>query len=204
MPRNSPHIKMIIFSAQHHVTGIKPNVEICHDPENNLDRILEQIVNRESDARSCRLIIFISDFQLCPLDSADATIEKIDRINTYVESKGHLVSFAFLAYIPAYSLDPKCKTKTTPNPDLTDYLTNINLKIKSLASGNPIGQAFGNKSVGYNRKKDNYKGTSWVGYNSSALEHLRFAACYNYTQHELEARTDRLYNFVEKFVDSLG
>ena len=83
-------------------------------------------------------------------------------------------------------------------------MTNINLKIKSLALGNPIKQDFGNKSVGYNRKNDNYKGTSWVGYNSSAPEHLRFAECYNYTQHELEARTERLYNFIEKYVDSLG
>jgi hypothetical protein len=115
-----------------------------------------------------------------------------------------LVTFALLPYIPAYSSDPKCKTKTTPNPDMTDLVTNINLKITSLALANPIKQAFGNKSVGYTSKNNNYKCTSWIGYNSLAPEHLRFSKCYNYTQHELEARTVKLYNYVEKYVDSLG
>ena len=114
------------------------------------------------------------------------------------------ISFSYLPYVPAYSLDPKRKTKTTPTPDLTDYLMTINNRIKVLATGNPIGQTFGNKSVGYNHSKSNYKSTSWLGYNSIAPEPLRFAACYTYTDRELTARSYHLYNHIEKFIDSLG
>ena len=100
-------------------------------------------------------------------------------------------------------LCPKCQTKTSPNPDLTDYLMTINHRIKDLATGNPIGQDFANKSVGYNHSKSNYKSTSWLGYNSVAPEPLRFAACYTYTDRELTARSNNLYNHIEKFIDSL-
>ena len=160
-------------------------------------------MDRRADSRVCRLIIFISDFQLCRSDSVQATIDKIDRIYRFVESHGHMVTFSYLPYVPAYSMDPKCKTKTTPSPDLTDYLVTINNRIKDLATGNPIGQTFGNKSVGYNHGKTNYKSTSWLGYNSTAPEPLRFAACYTYTDRELIARSSHLFNHIEKFIDSL-
>ena len=114
MPRNSSHIKIQIYSAQHHVTGTKPNVELFHDSANTLDSILTQIMNRRSDARNCRLIIFISDFQLCPSDSVHATIDKIDRIYNYVESHGHLVSFAYLAMSPRTAWTQNVKQKPPP------------------------------------------------------------------------------------------
>ena len=203
LPQNSPHIQTHVYSAQHPITGTKPNVSLFQDPNNTLDNILAQITERRTDSRNCRQIIFISDFQLCHSDSLEATLDKIDRIYDYVESHGHVVTFAFLPYVPAYSKDPKCKTPTSPNPDLTDFLIAVNNKIQELASANPIKQAFSNKSVGYNSGKTNYKATSWRGYKSNAPEALRFACCYTYTDRELVTRSLHFFNHVEKFIDSL-
>ena len=155
------HIQTHVYSAQHQITGTKPNVSLFQDPNNTLDSIYTQITERRTDSRNCRQIIFISDFQLCPSDSLQGTLDKIDRIYNFVESHGHVLTFAFLPYVPAYSKDPKCKTLTSPNPDLTEFLIAVNNKIKELASTNPIKQAFSNKSVGYNSGKTNYKATSW-------------------------------------------
>ena len=102
-------------------------------------------------------------------------------IYRFVEAHGHLVTFAFLPYVPDLSKDPKCKLKTRPDPDHTDYLIKINNRIHSLASANPIRQAFSNKVVGYNHDKTNYKPSSWQGYNSIAPEELRLVSCYTYT-----------------------
>ena len=99
-------------------------------------------MERRIDSHNCRLIIFISDFQLCHLDSLEATLDNINRIYNYVESHGHVVTFAFLPYVPDYSKDRKCKTHTSPNPDLTDFLIDVNNRIQELAAANPIGQAF--------------------------------------------------------------
>ena len=95
--------------------------------------------------------------------------------------------FAFLPYVPAFSKAPKCKLKTVPTPDHTDYLVTINNRIQALATANPIGQAFSNKTVGYNHSKNKYKPSSWRGYNSIAPEMLRISCCYTYTDRELVA-----------------
>ena len=168
-----------------------------------MDSILTQIQDRRSDSRVCRLVIFITDFQICSSDSAQATLDKIEQIYRFVDSHGHIVTFTFLPYVPALSKDPKCKVNTVPTPDHTNYLVMINNRIQALATGNPIGQAFSNKTVGYNHCKNNYKPSSWRDYNTTAPEALRFSCCFTYTDRELITRSTHFFNHVEKFIDSL-
>ena len=173
------------------------------DPNNSLDSIFGQIHARMCDSRVCRLVIFIVDFQLDFSNSVQATLDKIDQIYQFVESQGHLITFAFLPYVPAISKDPKCKFPTLPNPDHTDYLVTLNNRIQTLATANPIRQAFSNKVVGYNHDKTNYKPSSWQGFNSIAPTELRFSCCFSYTNRELTTRSTHFFNHVEKFIDSL-
>ena len=203
LPRNASHIKIHIYTAQHHITGSKPNVELFQNPNNTLDRILTQIEERGCDSRVCRLVIFIADFQICASDPAQATLDKIERIYRFVESHGHIVTFAFLPYVPAISKDPKCKANTVPTTDHTNYLVIVNNRIQALATGNPIGQAFSNKTVGYNHNKTNYKPSSWRGYSTTAPEAHRISCCFTYTDRELITQSTHFFNHVEKFIDSL-
>ena len=202
-PRNTSNIKCHVYTARHSITGFKHNIEMFQNPNNSLDSILGQIQNRMCDSRECRLVIFVVDFLLDFTSSVEATIDKIDQIYQFVESHGHMIMFAFLPYVPAISKDPKTKIPTLPSPNHTDYLVTLNNRLQVLASANPIKQAFSNKVVGYNHDKDNYKPSSWQGYNSTAPPHLRFSCCFSYTLRELTTRSTHFFNHVEKFITSL-
>ena len=172
-------------------------------PNNSLDSVFGQIQNRMCDSRVCRLVIFIVDFQLDFSNSVQETLKKIYQIYQFVESQGNLIMFVFLPYVPAISKDPKCKLPTLPYPNHTDYLVMLNEQQRVLASANLIKQAFSNKVVGYNYEKNNYKSSSWQGYNSTAPPHLRFSCCHSYTIRKLTTRSTHFFNHVEKFIDSL-
>ncbi len=54
-------------------------------------------------ANQCRLIIFVSDFVLDFSTDLEQVLSKIQEIIQYVESRGHLITFSFLPYVPWYS-----------------------------------------------------------------------------------------------------
>ena len=151
----------------------------------------------------CRLVKFIVDFLLDFSVLVEVTKAKFEQIIQFVESHGHLVTFAFLPYVPAYSKDPKTKLHIEPAQNHTNFLVSLNNFLQILAGANPIRQAFSNKLVGYNHERDNYKPTSWLGYNSTAPPHLRFSCCRNYTPRKLTIRSNHFFNHVKKFVTSL-
>ena len=101
-------------------------------------------------ANQCRLIIFVSDFALDFSTSIEQVLSELQEIIQYVESRGHLITFAFLPYVPAYSRDPRTKPSFTPQPDQTQYISAINDKLKTFAVLNPIKVCFNHKNVGYN------------------------------------------------------
>ena len=79
----------------------------------------------------------------------EQVLSKIQEIIQYVESRGHLITFSFLPYVPAYSKDPKAiKDSFTPEPDQTPYIFSVNDKIKAFAQLNPIKICFNHKNVG--------------------------------------------------------
>ena len=78
------------------------------------------------DSQEPRLIIFVSDFQLEFSVPVETVVRQLQEIVQYVESRGHLITFAFLPYVPEYSLDPCAKPSFFPNPDHTNYLVTIN------------------------------------------------------------------------------
>ena len=130
------------------------------EPNNTLDNIFGQIKSRMCNSRECRLVIFIVEFLLNFTISVEATIDKIDQIYQFVEAHGHMITFAYLPYIPAISKDPKTKLSILPSPNHTDYFVTLNNHLQILAGANPIKQAFSNKLVSYNHEKDNYKPSS--------------------------------------------
>ena len=46
----------------------------------------------------------------------------LQEIIKYVESHGHLITFSYLPYVPAYSRDPHTKPSFTLQSDQTKYL----------------------------------------------------------------------------------
>ena len=170
------------------------------NPNNSLYVIFEKIKSVNCDSRYCNLVIFIAEFLLDFSVSVEATKAMIERIIQFVESHGHIITFAYLPYVPAISKDPKTKARNVPQVDYTQFLVSLNNFFQILASANTIQQAFSNELVGYNHERNNYKPTSWVGYNSTAPPHLRFSCCH--TPHELAIRSNHFFNHVEKVITS--
>ncbi len=63
----------------------------------------------------------------------------------FVETRGHVLTFAHLPYVPAHSRDPQVKPTYYPTPDFSAYLTILNNQIKHFGDINPIGKCFSNK-----------------------------------------------------------
>ena len=140
-------------------------------------------------ANQCRLIIFVSDFVLDFSTSIEQVLSKLQEIIQYVESRGHLITFSFLPYVPAYSKDPRVtKDSFIPQPDQTQYINAINDKIQTFALLNPIRACFNHKNVGYNSKKTAYKSTDWQNHSSTVEPHLSFQHCFQYTPQALKQR----------------
>ena len=95
------------------------------NPNNSLDVIFEIIKSVNCDSRYCRLVIFISDFLLNFSVSVEATKAKIERIIQFVESHGHIITFAYLPYVPAISKDTKTKAQIVPQVDHTQFLVSL-------------------------------------------------------------------------------
>ena len=151
----------------------------------------------------CRLIIFISDFALDILVPIEQVLCLLQQILQFVESRGHLITFAFLLYVPAYSRDPRTKPSFTPVPDHTNYLIKLNDQIKIFALRNPLKICFNHKRIGYNAKNDRYKGKDWHSYSSTVDFHLSFQFCFSYTQDALRQRSIDFYPHVNNFVNSV-
>ena len=50
-----------------------------------------------------RLVIFISDFQLDFNVHVETVVELMHEMLSYIESMGHVLTFAFLPFVPAFS-----------------------------------------------------------------------------------------------------
>merc|ERR1712082_519170 len=122
------------------------------------------------------------------------------RLIQYVESRGHLITFAYLAYVPSYSRDPKAvKDHFTPRPDYTNYITIINNRLQRIAQQNPVRACFYNKHVGYNSRKDAYMPTDWERHSSTAEAHLSYSQCMELTTAALIYRSHQFYLHVDLF-----
>ena len=151
-----------------------------------------------------RLIIFIADFASDFFIPLDHILSLLQEILNYVESKGHIITFAFLPYVPAYSCDPRMKPVFDPQPDYTQYLVKLNDKIKFFADANPLQACFDHKRVGYNSKLNLYKGSHWLNYSSTAEPNFRFHSCHSYSQDALRSRSVNFYLHVNSFVTSIN
>ena len=123
---------------------------------------------------------------------------------SYTESLGHILTFAFLPYIPAFSRDPSINVSYTPNPDFTPYFTRLNKQIKVFASLNPLKTAFSNKRSGLSANRKNIKGQDWQGYVSTTDLESKFKNCITFTPTVLDQRTFSFYTQVTSFVDSIS
>ncbi len=100
-------------------------------------------------ASQCRLIIFVSDLVLDFSVDVEQVLSQIQEMIQFVESRGHLITFSFLRYVPGYSKDSKAtKDSFTPEQDQTPYIFAVNDKIKNIAQHNPIKSCFNNKHIG--------------------------------------------------------
>ena len=115
--------------------------------------------------------------------------------------RGHLITFAFIPYVLAYSKDPRTKNTFIPEPDNTDYLVKLYNQIKMFALRNPLKVCFNQRKIGYNAKADRYKGSDWLNYRSTVDSHLSFKFCFTYTKDALRQRSIDFYLHVNNFVD---
>ena len=99
----------------------------------------------------------------------------MNEIMEYIEAHGHVLTFAFLPYVPAYSCDPNVK------PTYTDYIVNIIDQFKTFGSLNPLGSCFSDKRVGMSANQKKYKGRDWQGFSSTAELNLRLNKCFTHT-----------------------
>ena len=131
-------------------------------------------------------------------------IREICEIINFVESKGHLITFGYLNYVPGYSRDPKAvKDDFVPQPDYTSYITKINDKLQQIAKHNPIKTSFYNKYAGYNSRKDAYMPTDWESHSSTAESHSSYSLCFKLTPAALKLRSHEFYKHVDQFINAV-
>ena len=54
---------------------------------------------------------------------AEHVIREIVDLIQYVESRGHVITFSYLTYVPGYSSDQKAvKDNFSPHPDHTNFI----------------------------------------------------------------------------------
>ena len=206
LPRNSPRKRIDIYTCNFPIIGVpeKPNCNLYQNEFNTLSSIRTQILSRMCSRDQCRLIIFIGDFLLNFYASPEQVIREIIDLIQYVESRGHLITFAYLAYVPSYSRDPKAiKDHFTPRPDYTNYITIINNRLQRIAQQNPVRACFYNKHVGYNSRKDAYMPTDWERHSSTAESHLSYAQCLELTSAALIYRSHQFYLHVDLFINAV-
>ena len=102
---------MQIYTANHVITGVKSkaNCHLFQSSNFTLSNILSHFKSNLCDSRETRLVIFISDFQLAFEVPVERVVEEMHEIMEFVESHGHVLTFAFLPFVPAYSRDPNVK-----------------------------------------------------------------------------------------------
>ena len=190
IPRKSTNKNIHICTANHSISGVEPKPNCLHfqSPINTLPVIFSQIKSKMCPIGKRRLIIFICDFALDFSIPIELFLSLHQEILQYVESRGHIITFSFLPYVPANSRDPRTKPSISPQQDQIKYLITINDKIKAFALLNPLKICFNHKKVGYNSKKD---------------AHLRFQLCFNYTPSFIRQISFDIYIYVNNFVNSI-
>ena len=170
--RSSTEREIHIFSANHWVTETDhrtpPNFQLHQSPDNTLTSIFNQIKDRLGDSQLVRSVIFISDFKLNFNLPVEKVLEQISRMVHYIESRGHVVTFSFLPFVPAYRKDPDVNTEYFPTPDRSPYIISLNNLFKDLGSRNPLGSCFSNRRVGLSATRKQVKPQDWLGYDSAA------------------------------------
>ncbi len=133
---------MDIYTCNFPIQGV-PDRPLYQSRLNALSAIRQQIVNKMCPPSQCRLLIFVVDFLLDFGVGVEQVIREITELIEFVEDSGHVISFAYLNYVPAYSKDPKTvKDDFSPQPDYTNFITIINNKLQQIASHNPIKACF--------------------------------------------------------------
>ena len=146
------------------------------------------------------MLFFVVDFLLDFNVGPEQVIREITELIEYVEESGHVISFAYLMYVPGYSKDPKTvKDNFTPQPDFTNFITIINNRLQQIASRNPIKACFYNKSAGYNSRKNGYMPTDWEKHSSTSEAHLSYSKCFHLTPAALKTRAEFFYEHMELF-----
>ena len=77
------------------------------------------------------MVIVVSDFKLEYNVPVGQVIGLMNEMMFYFESRGHVLSFAFLPFPPAFSCDPTVNPTYEPFPDRTNYIVGLNIKIKA-------------------------------------------------------------------------
>lgn len=127
------NVRMHIYRANHEITEL------------NLPNIFSHMKSNMCDSRKKWLVIFVSDFQLHFEVPVEIVLKQMNAIMEYVEARGHVLIFAFLPNVPAYSRNPKVRPTYTPFPDHTDYVVKIKDQIDIFGSLIPLGSCFSNK-----------------------------------------------------------
>ena len=197
---------MEIYTCNFTIQGVpnKTNCYLYQSRLTSLSLIRDQIVAKMCPPSQCRLLIFVSDFMLDFSVGAEQVIREIVDLIQYVESRGHVITFSYLNYVPGYSRDPKAvKDDFIPQPDHTNFITQINNKLQQIARHNPIKSSFYNKHSGYNSRKDGYMPTDWENHSSTAESHLSYSLCFQLTPAALKYRSHQFYLHVDQFVNAV-
>ena len=197
---------MDIYTCNFPIQGVpnKPNSYLYQSRFNSLSSIFDQIVSKMCSPSKCQLLIFVSDFLLDFSVEAEQVLSEICEIINFVESKGHLITFAYLLYVPGYSKDPKAvKDLFVPQPDRTLFVSKVNDKLQKIAKHNPIKTSFYNKYVGYNSRKDSYMPSDWENHSSTAETHSSYSLCFKFTPAALKLRSHEFYKHVDQFVNAV-
>ena len=99
------------------------------------------------------MVIFVSDFKLEFNVPSGQVVGQMNEMMLYFESRGHVLSFAFLPFPLAFSRDPPVNPTYQPSPDHTSYIVSLNVQIKAFAVRNPIPACFSNRHVGLSSNK---------------------------------------------------
>ena len=127
---------------------------------------------------------------------------QVDLIN-FVKSRGHVLTFAFLLFIPAYSCDLTVKSDHIPTPDHSNYLVSLNKQIEIFGNSNPLHICFSNRVVGLSANHKNIKYQDWEGYSSTAPPHLRLQNCHSYTLPVLVKRSKEFFSHGNSLVNAI-
>ena len=135
-----------IYAANHPMTGVepKPNCQLFQSSNNSLPCIFSEIKSNMCMFQGRRRIIFIRDFNLDFSVPVELVLSLLKEMVQYKESHGHLITFAHVPYVPAYSRDPRTKPSFSPQPDHTNYLITINYQLKAFSLLNTLKTCFSN------------------------------------------------------------